>query len=795
MAKDFNTSIGDVNTGGNSVFASRGVSPLSVRETANRPSTVVDTSARTKGTSDLLSMGLEAFNAGVGFADDRIKQTIDNEAQAEFDAAANEIAQVDARSVLEQSISYNEPVPSEINEAVNTLQRNKNARDQGALSEDGYWARMHSVSRQLRARFPGHRDYIDQKVAQISGGRPANELVSNMLRQQAAQATASAKAEASRSALRERMVFNGINVPDGMSETEMLDYAGPILAERERAKQLKASFELRKAQGEIVDSLEVDSAKHAVRSYMLETFNNVLTPIGKTYQEFQTKLTNAQADGTIDEKEQTAIRTAFANLRLSATNLVETELLSNYPTMKDTDRRDVMAPMLRRIDEMERALINGETGVLMMKKIEFDAMRRGDDIEFLESDPVLRAASAAERNLGQVAGQVLVNGSAKFRETLDQALYGYAHQKLNADPDRGVLREIREYRGSDRPTFTRAILDDRVRLLLDDKATPDEVDRAARALFGVNNGSLLDIIKEDTTSVDPLGNKARVFSTLANENVYKKLKTLADSGNSGPLERYKTWTKEAFASIYRSKADTLASTVGGGYEYDEKAGLFRAVEVVPNADTPVERRRNAQNRVPVQVINDLNIGLKGLSRVLEEDGLTATEYLETAYPVLMEKAKRVNQPLTGRANLGGPTETPTLKSAPAERPIANSRLLALAESAKGVDTATTLPTLETQIKNDEANLANAFIQLQILLSQGGDPGIAQSAIEAYTQQAASLDISIMERDARLEDPKNWEKIFRNKLARKIAVDKAFQLDKAEREAGPNILSRNIMQDT
>lgn len=44
------------------------------------------------------------------------------------------------------------------------------------MTEANYWVQLEEFASSLRERFPGHKDFIDSKIAQYSGGNPANKI-------------------------------------------------------------------------------------------------------------------------------------------------------------------------------------------------------------------------------------------------------------------------------------------------------------------------------------------------------------------------------------------------------------------------------------------------------------------------------------------------------------------------------------------------------------------------------------------------------------------------------------------
>lgn len=106
-----------------------------------------------------LFQGIGDFiTAGVQGTDINIKRSADKEVYESMDR------------VRDQTISQLE----------NSLNHLTSAKDQGALKESDYWTRLDSEVRKIRSRYPGYREHIDQSVAQIVGGTPANSRRSEL---------------------------------------------------------------------------------------------------------------------------------------------------------------------------------------------------------------------------------------------------------------------------------------------------------------------------------------------------------------------------------------------------------------------------------------------------------------------------------------------------------------------------------------------------------------------------------------------------------------------------------------
>lgn len=72
-------------------------------------------------------------------------------------------------------------VPGDIDRQVNYLTNIKNGMESGKVNDTYYKARLSAIAKDLRATYPGYRDYIDRKISSVVGFDPANSLVSDLL--------------------------------------------------------------------------------------------------------------------------------------------------------------------------------------------------------------------------------------------------------------------------------------------------------------------------------------------------------------------------------------------------------------------------------------------------------------------------------------------------------------------------------------------------------------------------------------------------------------------------------------
>lgn len=72
-------------------------------------------------------------------------------------------------------------VPGAINSGIGKIDSVQSALAGNKISETSYYQRLNSITKDLRATYPGYRDYIDTEVSKITGVNPANAYISGLI--------------------------------------------------------------------------------------------------------------------------------------------------------------------------------------------------------------------------------------------------------------------------------------------------------------------------------------------------------------------------------------------------------------------------------------------------------------------------------------------------------------------------------------------------------------------------------------------------------------------------------------
>lgn len=119
------------------------------------------------------------LEGGVKAADEAVVEQIEEDVFNEVELVRQEFGGPAATTLEEDAqLARAGALPDHIRNSVDQLQGLQEAYEQGALKQSHYWARLNSVVRQLRGRYPGYRQEIDAAVSSLVGTTPANALQS-----------------------------------------------------------------------------------------------------------------------------------------------------------------------------------------------------------------------------------------------------------------------------------------------------------------------------------------------------------------------------------------------------------------------------------------------------------------------------------------------------------------------------------------------------------------------------------------------------------------------------------------
>lgn len=169
-----------------------------------RYSKPIDQPQSDKSTGMLLQGVGAGIDEGVGLADKTFKDVIKKEIDTKTDAAKDDfLTQLDqykqengttgskpgTGNPLDANASASEidlmhpgdNIPGDVQKGLDTVQSLANAKSQSKFKSTNLDANLTDILKDLRNRYPGYRDYIDEQGSKIIGYNPANKLINDKI--------------------------------------------------------------------------------------------------------------------------------------------------------------------------------------------------------------------------------------------------------------------------------------------------------------------------------------------------------------------------------------------------------------------------------------------------------------------------------------------------------------------------------------------------------------------------------------------------------------------------------------
>lgn len=593
----------------------------------------------------------QLFTGAVNAVDDVMKQQIDNEI---FDTADKNLQDVIGGGQLLETSSINTKRPQEVDDGIKDVERMTNARTQGAIDENTYWARMQAQVKTLRSRYPGHRDYIDQRVAATTGGTPANKLREQAFAQQAKLAQAQKEERNTRLKLIEEYTEKGVINPnefqaaDGMSRLELIQNFGVRAGRKAQIEYQKADLELKKSRYEFSKDLENDTANKEANDALVNSFQNLQGDLGLSVKELDTRLADLQKKGSSASPEEVqGMMTLWANVQKQADDAVQ-GILAKYPSLDNNQRKNIVENYQNRLGSFRNAIENQQWGVLRSHFNSLQLAQTKLDYEFIQRNPRAAKAAAAGRVLGPagysaIAGWAIDSSEApivrEFNNWMKDESFGgdtSLVETMNQAQSMGVSEKQAASSG----------LDLHLRTINDPNVPKEAAEKSVNFLYGDRNLPFMS--KVANTHLDSNGTlrpqSGPILNQMVNEGTTQRIKSLQDQGYQ-VWNQYSKFAKEGYANVfYRTIIDfnnlntidiTRQNAVAG------RAGS-RGIQ---NLDAQAPIRYNPQTaqfedtRGRNGALENINAATRAVASVLKEEGGDINEFILNTFPSVPVQSK------------------------------------------------------------------------------------------------------------------------------------------------------------
>lgn len=582
-----------------------------------------------KGFGDLFAgiVGIGDFMAKAGVQmvkkdiEDRVYDIANKERMAYTEALESVKAGRAGKNILDANAEMTDEVPGEIDDLPNTLGALTGARDAGKISNTYYRGRLLEEAKNLRARYPGFRQEIDQEFSKVTGINPANAYINSLVGDiNRASASGAKEKNSMNNFILQRQGY--VNSKFGgtaqqvhqkfnngeMSTQDVLNWAAPNEREEQELKIRNSRMNDTKATRVEQEYQAVRNVDAAFGMVVGRSVDTMLSKMEINSAEDAGKLDLQVKSGAIKSERFQEIGQEIAQHRtqLKVQMLADadrtgvTKLIGKDEVIKRADAA------LTQLEVLNDRVYNKDFGGIYNAAKAIKAQTEDDTKELLKH-PKLGPPMRQMRVLREIGGEQWFQ---KFNlELIKEGLPGHYQEYAKRWMSEITSGANRRATGMD-TTFNDVIDDFKAKGMKDpavnnklvnmvtmigDKDTPDLVkEEIARAAFSDGNKGFIGKLNAD--GIDsrgrPIQGQNAVFQKWTSEEVTTGMKKLGET-NPELWRKYNDWAKETLGTelIGREINDlkTIPENSNVKVGWDDKNSRFFAIDARPDSLKEVQR--------------------------------------------------------------------------------------------------------------------------------------------------------------------------------------------------------------
>jgi post-segregation antitoxin (ccd killing protein) len=529
----------------------------------------------------------------------------------------------------------------------------------GAANDTLYTASLYALTKQLRNEYPGHKDFIDQQIARISGKNPANAYMDNLLSdinrasqgQDAFQKMILTKAGQNMgdAAVQKYLVAAQQGVPGAMSGLTNAVFQ----AEGEKAQRDKWRFENEQGRGDQAADADKAQGQYEVRAQQIidKHINPVIEIPGLTQPATMQKLLQDSLNNKVP------LTPEQKNAMLSSLNAAKLQAADDLQRSADNEGyskrvRDpakiqkIREDKLGYIDRYIDAITNDKYGSLFEAKRRATAMQDQTNIQALTSPIGQWAMDRAFFNEKLGPGWMnYLDSLGLSKGNLQQLQSFFNDSQVRASSPEGDVRSSgfvkslyadlqkakeAKQQGVKAPDAIYDNLVDNVNLII--KAQEQNKQDVAREVVKYTfdprkNQNIMDFFGKDFIDGNgvPHNGKYAVYDTLTAPKVVDGVYNLRDRNSWNMM---KDWQETSFKKLFGEEVANLQKIQGDKsmpmkIAYDSDTSQFKAVwETKPRTSVEANYQKFAD-----EAIGKLNGGLRNLRYMHNKEGGDTNSYL------------------------------------------------------------------------------------------------------------------------------------------------------------------------
>lgn len=516
-----------------------------------------------------------AADMGIKEADRSTQETIRNEIYDSVDGIQDEFGTSSA-TLFQEDEDSPAATPPMLNDAGRHLSGLQAQYEKGGLKESHYWARMNSMVRQLRGRYPGYRAEIDSMVSGIVGARPANALRSSLFNEwESAAASASDSTKAYNSltewALKAPPSVTGrtylpsdfLQRQEGgnpYSMTELQAHIQEVQTEEGVITRTRTNMAL-DIEKENFQTIRAEKAfATEATSFVNGVLGDVNNSLGKSFQDVQAQVAAAQtaaASGNpLDAETLNQLPAQIAQLQQGiamALNAKFTESWDGDPShayaahLDNEQRSAIIATAMAPIALLNDSILNKDYGMVSSVSAYLTAQKTQDQREILADIPFLGTLQSLKDVAGPEALGFYLNLNPEFQTAMTKVLVDYHHTQgalgsgsvTAAFADGEANAQPKEYYDGLIKSWQNTVNE-----VVSGKLPPEVIAGKVNFMFGQEALNVMGMMTSES--------RYEYFKKVASPAVTKKMLELKTAGDVDSWNTYQNWVGSSFVNLFQS---------------------------------------------------------------------------------------------------------------------------------------------------------------------------------------------------------------------------------------------------
>ncbi len=621
------------------------------------------------GSGEALFSGIgDTIKMGVAAIDEGYKRLIKDDARQQVDDIQNVYGGRHDLPTLRPETK------DEIDRFANRMRTYKQAMLMGNAKESTYWGALDASARQLRARYPGYRDHIDDVMKEFTGQNPANALLRETRQEMEAMIKKAEDPIKRYRSLVDEMRKEGSLPADYDPATLNYGYE-KLFAISSEWNRKEAGVKARQAQVTLATAEgkfdQEEAGKLAKTQWGIEVQKKLFasgTLFSKSTEEIER--IRQSVGNRIPTAQESAQMTALAEQQIQELDRFEQSFLldtnrglggKSYGVALTKEQRQDIREFTDNLKADIRSSVTSKELGFVHRATRMAELWADGEKQAALGEPSLRELNGMRSILGESGMAAYLSMNPGKLKAIDSAYRDLATARMANPSQQTSLREQfvkLQQAGANKPEVLSTVIDDQVNLLTNPNTPHANRMAIARSLYGPDNATFLQLINSDPKTRGTTDQTHRVFNKLANSGIAKRLHDISvETGDAGVWNMYKDWVVSQTYSLNAVDINTIsraqATAPGVNIRFNPQEMAFqveRTPENVPGIARPGETPGMAivrgaltkydtqwENKTLTDTISRVNLSLQPLRDIASYDKVNKTDF---ALAVLSAMAAR-----------------------------------------------------------------------------------------------------------------------------------------------------------